>query len=348
MLKTLSIIAAAVLISVGSLQAQVDLSKWSIGSFPSILQYQNGDDTELFKLSQSTLAIDLGVGYRLNPSLLVEGHFMGGNLDFENETTEEKLLETDVFDLTAQLQYRFDNGYILKEDARVAPFIFAGAGVIRSQEGTGAVIPLGAGVNFRLDDIFSIQWRSAYKYATLDEYNMYQHSIGFVFHLGSKGEQEEADMANDEPKDSDGDGIADMVDKCPDVPGVQANNGCPELDMETRQILAVALEGIQFQTGKDVLKDESYPILDRVVTIMNKHPEYNMVIEGHTDSSGDDAMNLDLSKRRAKRAMEYLVEKGIDQQRLTYEGYGETKPVADNTTPEGRAKNRRVEFRITF
>lgn len=345
--KILSFIAACLILSFGSLSGQVDLSKWSIGSFPSILQYQNGDDTELFKLSQSTLAIDIGVGYRLNPSLLVEGHFMGGNLDFENETSEEKILETDVFDLTAQLQYRFDNGYILKEDACVSPFLFAGAGVIRSQEGTGAVIPLGLGVNFRIDDIFSVQWRSAYKYATLDEYNMYQHSLGFVFHLGSKGEKEEV-VEEDGPKDTDGDGIADLVDHCPDVPGIQANNGCPELDQETREILAVALEGIQFQSAKDVLKDESYAILDRVVALMKKHPEYNMTIEGHTDSSGDDAMNLDLSKRRAKRAMDYLISKGIEKERLTYEGYGESRPVADNGSAEGRAQNRRVEFKIVF
>ena len=81
---------------------------------------------------------------------------------------------------------------------------------------------------------------------------------------------------------------------------------------------------------------------------MNKHPEYDLAIEGHTDSQGDDAMNLDLSKRRAKRAMDYLISKGISKDRLSSEGFGETRPVADNSTSEGRAQNRRVEFRIVF
>lgn len=346
-MKKLSLILATLFVVFSSSQtkAQVDLSKWSIGVFPSILQYQNTDGSELFKLKQSTLAIDIGAGYKLNSSLLLEGHIMGGGLDFEHEDSTAKALETDVFDLTAQLQYKFNNGYILKEEACVSPFVFAGAGVVRSAEGTGAVLPIGLGINFRFDDQFSMQWRSAYKLATLDEYNFYQHSIGFVWHLGGEGKKEAKEEA---PKDSDGDGIADAFDRCPTVKGIAANNGCPELDQETQEILAVALEGIQFETSKDVLKNESYPILDRVVAIMEKHPEYNMAIEGHTDSSGDDAMNLDLSKRRAKRAMDYLISKGIDANRLSSEGFGETQPVASNDTKEGRAKNRRVEFRIVF
>ncbi len=322
-----------------------DLSKWSIGVFPSILQYQNTDGTEFFKIKPSSFAVDVGAGYRLNSSLLLEGHLMGGSLDFSPSDTATNNFETDLFDLTAQLQYKFNNGYILKETAPVSPFVFAGAGVVRSSEGTGAVIPLGGGINFRIDDQFNLQWRTAFKPTTLSEYNFVQHSIGFVWHI-DKGQK--LQVNEEMPKDSDRDGIADAFDKCPTIKGTAANNGCPEIDVETQEVLAVALEGIQFETAKDILKSESYPILDRVVAIMEKHPEYNMVIEGHTDSQGDDAMNLDLSKRRAKRAMDYLISKGIDAGRLRSEGYGETRPIADNNTPEGRAKNRRVEFKIEF
>ncbi len=345
-MKKVSLILAVVFLTLSNqMHAQVDLSKWSIGVFPSILQYQNTDGTELFKLKESSLAVDLGVGYKINSSLLVEGHIMGGALDFQNADSTTKTLETDVFDFIAQLQYKFNNGYILKEDARVSPFVFAGAGVVRSMEGTGAVIPLGIGLNFRFDEIFSIQWRSAYKLTTREEYNYYQHSVGFVWHLGGESKTVKGEET---PKDSDGDGIADAFDRCPTIKGIAANNGCPEIDTETQEILAIALEGIQFETAKDVLKSESYPILDRVVAIMEKHPEYNMAIEGYTDSSGDDAMNLDLSKRRAKRAMDYLISKGISANRLSSEGFGEANPVASNDTKEGRAKNRRVEFRIVF
>lgn len=338
------IVTACLLLMVGTVKGQTDMSKWSIGVFPSMLQYQNSDGSELFKVKPSSWGVDLGAGYRINPSFLVEGHFMGGHLDFEPNDSSGKTLDTDLFDFDAQIHYRFDNGYILKEDAVVSPFIFAGAGVIRDPGGTGAVVPLGGGINFRIDELFSMQWRTAYKLTTRDEYNLFQHMLGFVWHLGS-GEKK---MEDEKPKDSDGDGITDNFDKCPNVPGIAANNGCPEVDQETQEILGLALEGIQFETAKDVLKNESYPILDRVVEIMKKHPEYDMAIEGHTDSQGDDAMNLDLSKRRAKRAKDYLISKGISSSRLSSEGFGETKPVADNGTAEGRAKNRRVEFRIVF
>ena len=326
-------------------QTDTDLSKWSIGVFPSILQYQNTDGTEFFKLKESSFAVDVGAGYRLNSSLLVEGHLMGGGLDFAPADTGASGLDIDLFALNAQLQYKFNNGYILREDFPVSPFVFAGAGIVRSSEGTGAGIPLGGGINFRFDEQLSMQLRSSYNLTTRDAYNYVQHSLGFVWHLDG-GKKEAAD--DNGPVDSDGDGIADAFDKCPDVPGIEANHGCPEIDQETQEVLAIALQGIQFETAKDVLKEESYAPLDRVVYIMNKHPEYDLAIEGHTDSQGDDAMNLDLSKRRAKRAMDYLISKGIDKDRLSSEGFGETRPVADNNTPEGRAQNRRVEFRIVF
>lgn len=336
---------AALLLLGGGAKAQTDMSKWSVGIFPSMLQYQNTNGSEFFKIKPSSFGVDLGVGYDLNSSLMAEGHFMGAGLDFSPEDSAGSALNTEVFDFNAQLHYKFNNGYILKEEARVSPFLFAGAGVIRSKEGTGAVIPLGGGINFRVDEIFSIQWRTAYKLTTREEYNFFQHMLGFVWHLDGAGEKK---VKEEKPKDSDGDGIADMFDKCPNVPGIEANNGCPEVDQETQEILGLALEGIQFETAKDVLKAESYPILDRVVEILEKHPEYNMAIEGHTDSQGDDASNLDLSKRRAKTAMDYIVSKGIDANRLSSEGFGETRPVDTNDTAAGRAKNRRVEFRIVF
>ena len=326
-------------------QTDTDLSKWSVGVFPSIVQYQNTNGTEFFKIKESSFAVDVGAGYRLNSSLLLEGHLMGGGLDFAPADSTEAGLDVDLFALNAQLQYKFNNGYILREDFPVSPFVFAGAGLVRSSEGTGAGIPLGGGINFRFDEQFSMQWRTGYNLTTRDAYNYVQHSLGFVWHLDGAGQKEAADTA---PVDSDGDGIADAFDKCPDVAGIEANHGCPEIDQETQEVLAIALKGIQFETAKDVLKSESYPALDRVVYIMNKHPEYDLAIDGHTDSQGDDAMNLDLSKRRAKRAMDYLISKGINKDRLSSEGFGETRPVADNGTSEGRAQNRRVEFRIVF
>jgi len=81
---------------------------------------------------------------------------------------------------------------------------------------------------------------------------------------------------------------------------------------------------------------------------MNENPEFNLDINGHTDSVGDEAKNLDLSQRRADSVKKYLTDKGIDASRMTARGFGETLPIADNSTAAGRAKNRRVEFKVIF
>lgn len=148
--------------------------------------------------------------------------------------------------------------------------------------------------------------------------------------------------------DRDGDKVADIDDKCPDVPGVVANKGCPEVKAEVIKIFTQALTGIQFETGKDVIRPTSFIILNNVVKIMQENPEYLLEINGHTDNVGDDDDNLDLSNRRANSVKKYLSDKGVDAARMTAQGYGETKPVEDNATAAGRAKNRRVEFKVNF
>lgn len=148
--------------------------------------------------------------------------------------------------------------------------------------------------------------------------------------------------------DSDGDGVADIDDRCPDEAGIAANKGCPEVKEEVIKVFTQALTGILFETGKDIIRPSSYAILNNVVNVMNDNPVYNLEINGHTDNVGDDAMNLDLSQRRAAAVKKYLADKGIDPARMTSQGYGETTPIADNNTAAGRTRNRRVEFKVVF
>ncbi|MFO7616388.1 MAG: OmpA family protein [Bacteroidales bacterium] len=148
--------------------------------------------------------------------------------------------------------------------------------------------------------------------------------------------------------DSDGDGIPDIDDKCPTVAGIIENKGCPPVKEEEKKVFDEALRGIHFEIDRDMIKAVSYPILDNVVSVMRNNPQYNLEINGHTDSTGSDEHNLDLSQRRARAVREYLVGKGIDPGRLTSNGFGESKPVAPNDTEEGRALNRRVEFKVIF
>ena len=101
---------------------------------------------------------------------------------------------------------------------------------------------------------------------------------------------------------------------------------------------------IQFDTGKYDIRNESQPIIDQIVTLMNQHPDLHLSIEGHTDNVGTPQDNKILSDQRAKAVLNRIVENGIDINRLSAVGWGQEKPIADNRTEEGRAKNRRVEL----
>ncbi|MBO4581770.1 MAG: OmpA family protein [Bacteroidales bacterium] len=110
---------------------------------------------------------------------------------------------------------------------------------------------------------------------------------------------------------------------------------------------SVVLKNVFFDTDKSTLKEESQTELDRVVALMKENPRMKVEIGGHTDNVGTEEYNQKLSSERAKAVYTYLIKAGIEASRLTYKGYGETKPIADNDTEEGRAQNRRTEFTIT-
>lgn len=182
------------------------------------------------------------------------------------------------------------------------------------------------------------------------------------------------------PVDSDGDGVVDGVDQCPNTPpGVQVNSvGCPlpppppPVDSDRDGVLdqfdacpgtpfglkvdergcaikeaKITLRDINFEFNKATLTSEAKASLDKVADGLRGQPTMSLLIEGHTDSVGADTYNLKLSKQRAESARAYLIESGIDGGRLTAAGMGESQPVASNKTKDGRAENRRVEFKVT-
>ncbi|MFT5639977.1 MAG: OOP family OmpA-OmpF porin [Cyclobacteriaceae bacterium] len=148
--------------------------------------------------------------------------------------------------------------------------------------------------------------------------------------------------------DNDGDGVVNDIDKCIDEPGIPENQGCPAIAKEILEVFELALQGIQFETSKAIILPESFEILDNVVNIMLENPQFFLKIEGHTDSQGTDESNQTLSDARAASTLKYLTDKAVEVDRLKNYGYGESRPVADNETVEGRAKNRRVVFEIVF
>ena len=148
--------------------------------------------------------------------------------------------------------------------------------------------------------------------------------------------------------DRDGDTVVDRLDNCPDEPGTPANAGC-----KAKQLVRLTgdkieiLDAVYFRTDKADIRSKSFKLLDNIVKVLATHPAITVRVEGHTDSEGDDAHNMDLSQRRAESVVAYLVKKGIDRARLTPQGFGETQPIADNATKKGKAANRRVVFAIT-
>ncbi len=150
--------------------------------------------------------------------------------------------------------------------------------------------------------------------------------------------------------DRDGDQVPDAIDACPDEPGAPdpqpKKNGCRGL-VQIKDGKLMIIEPVFFETSKDVIVPKSFAVLQAVANALTAQAELeHIAIEGHTDNRGQPARNLDLSTRRARSVMRWLIAHDIAGSRLTSQGYGQSKPIASNNSNEGRAANRRVEFRI--
>ncbi len=201
----------------------------------------------------------------------------------------------------------------------------------------------GAGLEYGLGDGFAVR-------ADLDMYDKDAQlmTISLLKRFGKsesvkvvEQKPEPLPVVIEPPKDNDSDGIFDPQDQCPDTaPGEKVDaKGCV-LEM------VIELKGVTFALNSAELVGESDKILDEMAETFKRYPDQHVKVAGHTDSQGDAAYNLRLSARRANTVREYLVGKGVNTDMLTSKGYGEESPVADNSTAEGRALNRRVELHL--
>ncbi|HDL18437.1 MAG TPA: OmpA family protein, partial [Bacteroidetes bacterium] len=153
--------------------------------------------------------------------------------------------------------------------------------------------------------------------------------------------------------DNDGDGIPDTKDLCPNkaetVNGYQDEDGCPDEAPKKepspmKKGVNLIFPGVTFLTGSAKLTAQAKLTLDNVYQMLYDHSEVVIEIRGYTDNTGSAAINQKLSAKRAQSVKEYLTNKGISANKIVAYGYGEENPLADNSTKEGRAKNRRIEF----
>ena len=150
--------------------------------------------------------------------------------------------------------------------------------------------------------------------------------------------------------DKDGDGVPDSEDKCPNRAGPVATKGCPEVEMTVaeKKVISDAISSVVFLPASANLTEYSKGLVTKIAALMKKYPDAKLKISGHTDSMGQDASNLTLSRSRAAACLNLLASKGVDKNRMSSQGFGEAKPIADNNTPVGRQKNRRVEFELYY
>lgn len=267
------------------------------------------------------------------------------------------------------------------------PFLQAGLGFSRFTNYYGSYVPAGIGLQVTLPGevflLFQTQYRAP---LTSNEAGHFYGSVGIAGIIGRKSNQKKKTTAlpvrnasnSHSAKDSDGDGIVDSLDacplvaglrtykgcpppdrdkdgvsddedKCPDMRGDKANAGCPLIPKGIQEKVAIAAKHVFFETDSFALLPKSYKALEEVAAILKKDPLLKLDIEGHTDNSGSPEKNQTLSRRRAASVLEYLSTRaGIGKERLSSAGYGSARPIADNSSPEGRAFNRRVEFRLRY
>ncbi|WP_420427184.1 OmpA family protein [Algiphilus sp.] len=296
-----------------------------------------------------------GYGYRFNPNLSLELQFVAN----QHETDAGPFTDFYQYGGGADLMYRF-----IGHDG-VDPFIIAGIGGVyddvlpdsedsfnfQANAGLGLLSQAltEAGLRLRLEGRYLYNTFDYQGSSTLSDWRI---GAGLLVPIGSKVIEREVvrERVVTETKtvqadivDSDGDGVPDRNDQCPDtLQGLATDSrGCA-----SQKPQVVRLKGVHFELDSAQLKPGARSILRDVADSLKGEPNMRVEIAGHTDSQGSAAYNLNLSQRRASAVKTFLINQGIDPTRMDANGYGESRPVASNETAAGRQENRRVEFKV--
>jgi OOP family OmpA-OmpF porin len=261
---------------------------------------------------------------------------------------------------------------VLNRDGRVAPYLSVGLGAVSNeyspgrnttdfmtQAGVGLLVKVWESADgsrsFTLRPDLKARWDDAGADGHLRDYI---GTLGFQYAFGSAPvrapepaspppapppppAQPPVPPPPPPPQDSDNDGVTDDQDKCPQTPaGVAVDaTGCPRQG-------SITLEGVTFELNSAQLTASSSAVLDTLARDLKKYPRLRIELQGHTDSSGSDEYNMRLSQQRADAVRAYLIAQGVPASQLVARGYGESQPIDDNTTSQGRARNRRVVMHV--
>jgi OOP family OmpA-OmpF porin len=253
------------------------------------------------------------------------------NYDFKNPVSKNNLTR-------ALLNIEHD----IDINSKLTPYAFIGTGYqwVSGNDKNAMVLDVGIGAKYNLNrklDLFA-------EARALRDFGIDKNHIGFlggiVYNFGS--EEPESTPVNEEVKviDSDGDGVPDNLDKCPNtLKGMKVDkNGC-----------AISFDfKINFDTNSYRVKPQYLPRIKEFAEFLKQHPEIKAQIQGHTDNRGKYEYNMLLSKKRAKAVYDELIKLGVNKDQINWAGYGPNNPITSNDTPEGRAKNRRVVAKIIY
>ncbi len=293
-------------------------------------------DHEVFGLEPEDVGTPyIGIEYALNDNWAADFLFADDETDFEDTG-----IDTDVTTWQLGLKHYFGSGY-----RRFLPFVGFGAGEIEFEadqfDTVETTLNAGGGIRYLFGERISVSVESRAIYSVDENDTDILVTAGLNFWLGDTGRGAEADTMAVAEADSDGDGVADSRDLCPNTPAgsrVDAD-GC---ELPVVQVASIKLL-VNFAFDSAVVQEKYFADLGELAQFLNRFQDLDVDVEGHTDSTGPDDYNQGLSQRRAQAVVDLLVnEHGIARSRLQAKGYGESRPVASNDTEEGRAQNRRV------
>lgn len=299
-------------------------------------------DFDSDRQSDDELGYNVGIGYGLTDKL-------------STELTYSRVNMSTLAGRDRMRAYRLDLVYNLDNTVgKLSPFFVGGIGDTTFDTNKDTTLNLGAGLRHRFND--RVEWRAAARTFYGFDDGTYDFGIdtGLVFHLGSGAAPRVAASPTPAPTpapaativDSDGDGVPDNRDACPNTPRNYAvdERGCPIMLEEVARITL----NVQFDFDQAVVKPEYFEDIRRVADFLSANEDVVATLEGHTDSTGTDEYNQELSERRAAAVRQALIDRfNVSPARISSVGYGESRPVTSNATAEGRAQNRRVESGMT-